>query len=247
MFKNKRIYLTTGPSVFSSDIKCMVEKALNGIPIYVNNDNNEDLEYLAEQADGLILAGGSDIFRGTLGQPILHQEGLSKFDILRDKRELKLLNYFKQQGKPILAICRGFQLVCAEAGFSLSPDLWGNICHSLGEIKINLENGEFAHYCECLPQYKDSYFDTDIGVNSYHHQGIVIGKIINQKSNLSRNGINIVAVSDLSTNQEQNVKIAEIIESEKFKIVGSQFHIEADWMYGNQASLAVLERFKEML
>lgn len=244
MFKNKHIFLTTGPSVFSSDIKSMVEKALDGIPIYVNNDNNDDLEYLSDQADALILSGGTDIFRGTFGEPILRGENLTKFDILRDKRELKLLENFKEQGKPILAICRGFQLVCAEAGFRLIPDLWGNICHSPGEIKVNLENGEFCHFVDCFPKFHKKYFEYE-GVNSYHHQGIIIGK--SEKSAEIRHGIEIVGFSDLSISDKENFKIAEIVESEQHKIIGCQFHCEADWMYGNKASLSILNRFKELI
>jgi putative glutamine amidotransferase len=247
MFKNKHIFLTTGPSVFSNEIKQMVQKAFNAIPIYVNNDKEEDLEYLAEQADALVLAGGSDVFRGTLGQPIIHNEGLSKFDILRDKREINLIEKFVEQNKPILAICRGFQLICAHYGFCLIPDIGGQIAHSLGEIKLNLENGEFCHYVECFPEYRQNYFHGKMGVNSYHHQGIYVGKEINKNTTLSRAGINIVACADTSLNKDHNYKIAEIVESEEKKIVGMQFHPEADWEYGNLASIAVINRFKEML
>ena len=242
MFKNKHVFLTTGPSVFSNEIKLMVQNAFNAIPLYVNNDKEEDLEYLALQADALVLAGGNDVFRGTLGEPILHGEGLSKFDILRDKREINLINKFVEQGKPILAICRGFQLICAKYGFYLIPNIGGDIAHSLGEIKINLENGEFCHYVQCLPEYKDVYFKGNMGVNSYHHQGILFW---NKKREID--GIKVVAISDTNSDKERNNTIVEIVESEQKKIVGMQFHPEADWEYGNLASLAVINRFKQML
>lgn len=245
MFKNKPVFLTTGPSVFSNDIKQMVQNFFGAIPVYVNNDKPEDLEYFAEQGDALILAGGSDVFRGTLGQPIVHGEGLSKFDILRDKREINLIESFVQKGKPILGICRGLQLICAHYGFYLMADIGSQITHSLGDIKINLENGEFAHYIECLSKHEDDYFKGKIGVNSYHHQGIFAGKT--NTSVKSRNGIDIIAVSDTSLNNDNNYKIVEIIESKERNILACQFHPEADWMYGNPASLMVLKKFKQLI
>lgn len=248
MFHNKRIFLTTGPSIHSPLIKKMIENYFEAIPLYVDNDDLTGLDYLIEQGDALVLAGGSDVFRGTLGFPVVHGESLSKFDILRDKRELFLINKFIEAGKPILAICRGFQLVCATMGFHLIPDLGGNICHSLGEIKINLENGEFAHYIEYLPKFQNKYSKIKMtGVNSYHHQGIYLGNDETFNKNLVRNGISVVATSDITTNEENNYKIAEIIESESKKIVGCQFHPECDYMHGNIASVTILERFKQML
>lgn len=52
-------------------------------------------------ADGLILAGGGDISK----------KQKTKINIIRDNYEKKLFNYFKKKNKPILGICRGFQLI----------------------------------------------------------------------------------------------------------------------------------------
>ena len=52
-------------------------------------------------ADGLILAGGGNIFN--------YEKTLS--NKIRDAYEKKLFNYFFKKNKPILLICRGFQLL----------------------------------------------------------------------------------------------------------------------------------------
>ena len=52
-------------------------------------------------AHGLILAGGGDISK------IKN----TKDNQIRDRYEKKLFNYFYKKNKPILGICRGFQLI----------------------------------------------------------------------------------------------------------------------------------------
>ena len=54
-----------------------------------------------KKADGLILAGGGDLFKYHKNKP----------NLIRDNYEKKLFNYFLKKNKPILTICRGFQLM----------------------------------------------------------------------------------------------------------------------------------------
>ena len=54
-----------------------------------------------KKADGLILAGGGDLFKHHKNKP----------NLIRDNYEKKLFNYFLKKNKPILTICRGFQLM----------------------------------------------------------------------------------------------------------------------------------------
>ena len=51
--------------------------------------------------DCLIISGGGDIY----------DISKNKKDNMRDKFEIKLLNHFLKHNKPIIAICRGFQLI----------------------------------------------------------------------------------------------------------------------------------------
>lgn len=54
-----------------------------------------------KNSDGLILCGGGDIYT----------KKRTKLNLIRDNYEKKLFNYFYKKNKPILAICRGFQLI----------------------------------------------------------------------------------------------------------------------------------------
>ena len=66
----------------------------------ISNFSKLDFKEVAK-SDGLIISGGGDIY------------SLSKnnIDKKRDNFELKLFNHFRRKKKPILAICRGFQLL----------------------------------------------------------------------------------------------------------------------------------------
>ena len=69
------------------------------LPIELKN-NKLKLNSL-KNSDGLILSGGGDIY----------SKKKTKLNLIRDNYEKKLFNYFYKKNKPILAICRGFQLI----------------------------------------------------------------------------------------------------------------------------------------
>ena len=77
------------------------------IPIVLKK-NNVDFEVL-KKTSGLILAGGGDLYRYKK----------NKVNKIRDNYERKLFKYFYKKNKPILAICRGFQLIVDIYGIKL--------------------------------------------------------------------------------------------------------------------------------
>lgn len=92
------------------------------------------------------------------------------YDQPRDDVELELAKEFIQLGKPILAICRGFQMINVALGGVLLQDIptWCGADHS----------GGLRHSVELIPGSKlSSWFGTEIEVNSYHHQGIRVEEL----------------------------------------------------------------------
>ena len=65
----------------------------------LNFDKKLDFRSL-KKSSGLIMTGGGDIYKYS-----------KKIDKYRDNFEIKLFNYFYKANKPILAICRGYQLI----------------------------------------------------------------------------------------------------------------------------------------
>lgn len=80
---------------------------LNLTPISLKK-NNIDFKNL-EKTNGLILAGGGDLYRYKK----------NKVNKIRDNYEKKLFRYYFKKNKPILAICRGFQLIADIHGIKL--------------------------------------------------------------------------------------------------------------------------------
>ena len=70
--------------------------------------NNEEIVAIS---DGLLLAGGIDIDTIYYGY-----SNSSSFNVdpEKDMHERKLFHMFRKQGKPVLGVCRGLQLICKE-------------------------------------------------------------------------------------------------------------------------------------
>lgn len=120
--------------------------------------------------DGLLLAGGVDISPATYGeQPHLNLNATTPD---RDAHELALLAEAKRKGIPILAICRGIQLVNVAYGGTLYQDIPAQVPTAIQHSQRSARN---------LPTHdvqvaKDSRLyglvGASIAVTSFHHQAV---------------------------------------------------------------------------
>jgi putative glutamine amidotransferase len=227
----KKTIALTGPSSFSGNARTMIEDYLgfNFVEVYNNDLNN--LQDITNFCDGLVLAGGVDLFPPFYGSSLKKHEGLTSFDPRRDIRERFLLKAFKEQNKPVLGICRGFQLICVEAGLKLILDLsFSNISHSPTGDGMKLDR-EF-----CDDSHKIMFYDKDVKslfVNSIHHQGI-------EEPSKSNEQLKFIAYANT---RKDKPDILEWVEGEK--LVAVQFHPEISYAY-NQASQIALNNFKNL-
>jgi putative glutamine amidotransferase len=114
-----------------------------------------------EEMEGLLLTGGSDIAPEFLRQEVSDPNVLEKdVDPERDRWEFEALDLAISQGIPILAICKGLQVLNVALGGTLKLDIQG---HNLPEQKE----------CDIQPLRHDNRarhrFER---VNSWHHQAI---------------------------------------------------------------------------
>ena len=115
--------------------------------------------------DGLLLAGGGDMDPALFGQS---DRGSRKIDPARDRAELALLDAFLGAGKPVLAICRGHQVVNVWAGGDLIQDLDPALApfHGGGEEDrvhpVRAEEGSLLY----------RLYGPVLAVNSSHHQAL---------------------------------------------------------------------------
>ncbi len=119
---------------------------------------------------GLLLSGGPDVHPGRYGQEPDPGAGL-KLKPELDDLEFRALEYALSVDMPILAICRGMQVLNVAFGGRLIQDLPGH--RSEGDS----DDGEHAsHQIYVAPGAKTAAIVGSAGffrVNSYHHQGLM--------------------------------------------------------------------------
>ena len=111
--------------------------------------------------DGLLLTGGSDIAPEFLRQEIVDPSAIDKdVDVERDRWEFAAVQEALSRGLPILAICKGLQVLNVALGGTLKLDIPG---HKLPEMKDH----------DVQPLRNDRSAKHRFGkVNSSHHQAI---------------------------------------------------------------------------
>jgi len=147
-----------------------VERA-GGTPILLPPTMEADTARHLQLVDAIVLTGGVDVDPFLYGDLPIPQQGA--IDPLRDAYELKLTRQALEQGKPILAICRGCQVLNVAAGGTLYQDLnvqvKGSMKHNqqaptwYGSHTADLKEGSRLH---------GVYGKEKVAVNSFHHQGI---------------------------------------------------------------------------
>ena len=114
-----------------------------------------------EEMDGLLLTGGSDIAPEFLRQLVPDPSLLEKdLDLARDRWEFNTVKKAITRGLPLLAICKGLQVVNVALGGTLKLDIPG---HKLPEMK--------DHDVQPL-RYDAKATHRLEKVNSSHHQAI---------------------------------------------------------------------------
>lgn len=94
-----------------------------GLPIVLPVlPSDGDIEDLADQVDGLLLSGGSDVSPTFYGEEARRPEWAG--DPVRDWFEIRLTRTFLARDKPVLGICRGHQVLNVAMGGSLYQDIF---------------------------------------------------------------------------------------------------------------------------
>jgi len=98
-----------------------VEEA-GGVPVPLPPQlGDQSLLELAERLDGLLLTGGGDLDPAAFGEP--PHPTLYEVVSARDTLEITLVRRFMETRRPILAICRGIQVLNVALGGSLYQDV----------------------------------------------------------------------------------------------------------------------------
>ena len=145
--------------------------AAGGAPILVpHTARGEKLERIFELLDGVVLTGGEDVEPLRYGQP--PHPKLGAVDPQRDEGELALITMTLAAHKPLLAVCRGMQILNVALGGTLYQDLDAE--HSTPTLHREGAWDELVHELRIEPQSQLASVlgTTRIGANSLHHQAV---------------------------------------------------------------------------
>jgi len=146
----------------------------DGLPLLIPvGTNPADLDLLLSRLDGVLFSGGADIDPVLFGgEPHPRVYGISPE---RDALEMALVRGAISADKPMLAICRGIQVLNVTLGGSLFTHIQDQRPQSLKHDWFpNFPRDKLAHGVRLSASSKlyQIYDADEIRVNSLHHQGI---------------------------------------------------------------------------
>jgi putative glutamine amidotransferase len=152
--------------------------AAGGLPVAMAASvSRECVSEYVRRSDGILLTGGDDV------DPHLYANGLPPrvrrtVEVTtdggeRDLRELLLIDEVFRQHKPLLAICRGHQILNVALGGSLVADIPLQLPRALNHRRTD-RRSEIVHEVRLTPGSLLAKITgrQTLGVNSTHHQAV---------------------------------------------------------------------------
>lgn len=126
-----------------------------------------EADRLSALVDGLLMTGGMDIEPERYGETAVNDT--VKTTPERDGYEWALLDSFYSSGKPIIGICRGFQVLSTYLGGTMYQDLPSQLDRHT--------HGEGYHTVTAQPSWWQEQFGEHFTINTLHHQAVkTLGK-----------------------------------------------------------------------
>jgi putative glutamine amidotransferase len=149
-----------------------------GAPVLVPLIGNDEtaLRAVFDGLDGVLFPGGVDVDPDTYGGETNGK--LDRLDADRDTTELMLARWALSEQKPVLGLCRGFQLLNVAAGGTLWPDLAHDQPAMQKHDYFPSQGFTRSHLAHSVDVRQGTRLGDALGarqsvmVNSMHHQGI---------------------------------------------------------------------------
>jgi len=141
--------------------------------IFPNGQDPANAARSVGMVDGLMLSGGDDVDPETYGAVADASKGHHR-DV--DAFEVALVQAAREQNKPVLAICRGIQLLNVALGGTLNQEVTraGTVHEPISQDSDpdTLNRQRHAVHFEPGSMLADFYGSMEVKTNSLHHQGI---------------------------------------------------------------------------
>jgi putative glutamine amidotransferase len=149
-----------------SDYPKSVSEA-GGLPVELARD--ADVAGMVERLDGIVFSGGADLDPALYGAERDAELGQLEHD--RDEWEMTLFMAARAVSMPILAICRGFQLVNVAFGGTLTQHV--DIDEGAGHPQWNVDGRKTTHEVNVVEgTLASKILPASWSVNSLHHQTV---------------------------------------------------------------------------
>lgn len=149
-------------------------QAAGGLPLLIPTLTDLPcIEAYIDRLDGILLSGGdADVDPARFGEDPVRELRLITPE--RDEMEIALFHRAYERNLPVLAICRGIQVVNVAAGGSLIQDIPSQVTDAIGHFPRGMDMHLLYHGVELEPgsRVHDIFGTTDLRVNSFHHQSV---------------------------------------------------------------------------
>ncbi len=148
-----------------------VEKA-GGVPLILPFTPDLDiLPAMAASVRGFLFTGGKDMDPAFFHQAPIPEIG--EMDTALDRFQMGVLDLAMAEKMPVLAICRGLQVVNVALGGTLFQDIYTQVCGPLDRHTQEVISFDTDHEIDIVPGSRlHGMFGDRIPVNSRHHQAI---------------------------------------------------------------------------
>ncbi len=157
---------------YVTDSYIQAVKSAGGLPIILPLVKSKALirEYIS-LCDGFLFCGGDDITPLLFGQE--PDYGIGPTDITLDLFQIRLMKEILEKPKPVLAICRGMQILNVACGGSIIQDLNHTNLNTINHMQTSILKRDISHKVFFTPKTKISRLLGEFAfTNSFHHQAI---------------------------------------------------------------------------
>lgn len=168
----RKVVIALAPCSRNADYEESLRRAGAQVKLLASTPGAADAAAALEGVDGLVLPGGPDVDPARYGQPLHASASLAGNE--RDAFEIALAAHAVERDLPLLAICRGMQVLNVEAGGSLIQDVPSEVPHACRH-DVPEPRDAIAHAVTVAADSRlAAILGTagDVSVNSRHHQAV---------------------------------------------------------------------------